>query len=149
LAPPPLSLPGLHAGVLGRGLVPLLLAAAMVRLLLYTIVDLDRPARGLIQVPDRPLIRLRATMNRRGARLVRGIVISNKLSPATPPGCWLSPGSWAANVIASGLRYWDLERGGAAARAHQPYVNPAFAGFRAEVPDDSADPPVRDVRMGP
>jgi hypothetical protein len=53
----------LHVGVLGRGLVPLLLTAAMVTLLLYTIVDLDRPARGLIQVPDTSLIHLRATMN--------------------------------------------------------------------------------------
>jgi hypothetical protein len=58
-----LSLLGLHVGVLGRGLVPLLLTAAMVTLLLYTIVDLDRPARGLIQIPDTPLLHLRATMN--------------------------------------------------------------------------------------
>jgi hypothetical protein len=33
---------------------------------------------------------------------------------------------WATNVIAFGLWYWDLDRGGAAARAHQPYANPAF-----------------------
>jgi len=31
-----------------------------------------------------------------------------------------------ANVIALGLWYWDLDRGGAAARAHQPYAKPAF-----------------------
>jgi hypothetical protein len=29
-------------------------------------------------------------------------------------------------VIAPGLWYWDLDRGGAAARAHQPYAQPAF-----------------------
>jgi hypothetical protein len=57
------ALLGLHVGVLGRGLIPLLLAATMVTLLLYTIVDLDRPTRGLIQVPDTPLTQLRATMN--------------------------------------------------------------------------------------
>jgi hypothetical protein len=33
---------------------------------------------------------------------------------------------WATNVIAFGLWYWDLDRGAAAARAHQPQANPAF-----------------------
>jgi hypothetical protein len=58
-----LSLLGLHVGVLGRGVVPLFLAAAMVTLLLYTVVDLDRPTRGLIRVPDTALAQLRASMN--------------------------------------------------------------------------------------
>ncbi len=30
------------------------------------------------------------------------------------------------NVIAFGLWYWDLDRGGAAARAHESGVSPAF-----------------------
>ncbi len=58
-----LSLLGLHVGVLGRGIVPLMLAAVIVTLLVYTIIDLDRPTRGLIQVPDTPLVALRASMN--------------------------------------------------------------------------------------
>jgi hypothetical protein len=33
---------------------------------------------------------------------------------------------WVTNVIAYGLWYWDLDRGGAAARAHHPDRNPAF-----------------------
>jgi len=33
---------------------------------------------------------------------------------------------WATNVIAFGLWYWNLDRGGAAARAHHPQANPAF-----------------------
>jgi hypothetical protein len=33
---------------------------------------------------------------------------------------------WATNVIAFALWYWDLDRGGAAARAHHPQANPAF-----------------------
>ena len=33
---------------------------------------------------------------------------------------------WATNVIAFALWYWDLDRGGAAARAHHPQGNPAF-----------------------
>ena len=58
-----LALLGLHVGVLGRGIVPLILAAVFVALLVYTIIDLDRPTRGLIQVPDTPLVALRASMN--------------------------------------------------------------------------------------
>lgn len=33
---------------------------------------------------------------------------------------------WATNVIAFALWYWDLDRGGAAARAHRPFADPAF-----------------------
>jgi hypothetical protein len=33
---------------------------------------------------------------------------------------------WATNVIAFGLWYWDLDRGGAAARAHGSSAPPAF-----------------------
>jgi hypothetical protein len=33
---------------------------------------------------------------------------------------------WVTNVIAFGLWYWDLDRGGAAARAHGSRVPPAF-----------------------
>jgi hypothetical protein len=58
-----LSLLGLHVGVLGRGMVPVLLAAAMVTMLLYVTFDLDRPTRGLIQVPDTPIAQLRVSMN--------------------------------------------------------------------------------------
>ncbi|MBV1856527.1 bestrophin-like domain [Catellatospora tritici] len=58
-----LALLGLHVGVLGRGIVPLLLAAIMVSLLLFTIVDLDRPTRGFIEIPDTALVSLRVSMN--------------------------------------------------------------------------------------
>ena len=33
---------------------------------------------------------------------------------------------WVTNVIAFGLVYWDLDRGSAVGRAHQPDRNPAF-----------------------
>jgi hypothetical protein len=58
-----LGILGLHVGVLGRGMVAVLLAAAMVSALLYVTFDLDRPTRGLIQVPDTSLAQLRASMN--------------------------------------------------------------------------------------
>jgi hypothetical protein len=60
-------------------------------------------------------------------RLVVEILTNNKLF-ASHPGGLLAAGAviWVTNVIAFGLWYWDLDRGGAAARAHRPYDNPAF-----------------------
>ena len=54
---------GLHVGLLGRSLTPLLLAAGLVTFLLFVTFDLDRPTRGYIKVPDNPLTALRASMN--------------------------------------------------------------------------------------
>jgi len=60
-------------------------------------------------------------------RLVAEILTNNKLF-ANHPGGLLAAGAvvWATNVVAFGLWYWDLDRGGAAARAHHPDQNPAF-----------------------
>jgi hypothetical protein len=54
---------GLHVGLLGRGLTPLLLAAGLVTMLLFVTFDLDRPTRGWIKIPDTPLTSLRTSMN--------------------------------------------------------------------------------------
>ena len=51
-----------YLSLLGRGVVTVLLAAALVTLLLLVTFDLDRPTRGLIRVPDTPLKSLRASM---------------------------------------------------------------------------------------
>jgi hypothetical protein len=61
------------------------------------------------------------------ARLVDDILTNNKLF-ASNAGALLATGGviWMTNVIAFGLWYWDLDRGGAAARAHHPDANPAF-----------------------
>ena len=60
-------------------------------------------------------------------RLVADILTNNKLF-ADHPGGLLAAGAiiWVTNIIAFGLWYWDLDRGGAAARAHHPDRNPAF-----------------------
>jgi len=60
-------------------------------------------------------------------RLVVEILTNNKLF-ADHPGGLLAAGAviWVTNVIAFALWYWDLDRGGAAARAHHPFDNPAF-----------------------
>jgi hypothetical protein len=61
------------------------------------------------------------------ARLVAEILTNNKLFAAHPGGLLAAGGVvWATNVIAFGLWYWDLDRGGAASRAHYPDRNPAF-----------------------
>ena len=57
-----LGLLALHISILGRGLVAMLAAAALVTLLLLVIFDLDRPTRGLIKVPSTPLVAVRASM---------------------------------------------------------------------------------------
>jgi len=60
-------------------------------------------------------------------RLVDDIITNNKLF-ANNAAALLAAGGvvWATNVIAFGLWYWDLDRGGAAARAHRPQADPAF-----------------------
>jgi hypothetical protein len=60
-------------------------------------------------------------------RLVVDMLNGNRLFANNAPGLLATGGViWATNVIAFGLWYWDLDRGGAAARAHDPYANPAF-----------------------
>jgi hypothetical protein len=53
----------LYLALLGRGLVTSLVAASVVILILFISLDLDRPHRGLITVPDRPLVTARAAMD--------------------------------------------------------------------------------------
>jgi hypothetical protein len=57
-----LGLLALHISLLGRGLAPMLAAAALVTMLLLVTFDLDRPTRGLITVPATPLESVRASM---------------------------------------------------------------------------------------
>jgi hypothetical protein len=52
----------LYTAMHGRGATTVVLAGALVTVLLLVIFDLDRPTRGLIRVPDTPLIALRAEM---------------------------------------------------------------------------------------
>jgi hypothetical protein len=54
---------GLHVGLLGRSLLPLLLASCLVSMLLFAVFDLDRPTRGFISIPNAPLATLRTSMN--------------------------------------------------------------------------------------
>jgi hypothetical protein len=53
----------LYLALLGRGLVTSLVAAGVVILIVFISFDLDRPHRGLITVPDSPLVAAREAMN--------------------------------------------------------------------------------------
>jgi hypothetical protein len=57
-----LGLLAFYLAILGRGVLTVLLAAALVTLLLLVTFDLDRPTRGLIRIPSTPLTDLRASM---------------------------------------------------------------------------------------
>jgi hypothetical protein len=54
---------GLHVGLLGRSLLPLVLASCLVTMLLFAVFDLDRPTRGFIEIPNTPLATLRTSMD--------------------------------------------------------------------------------------
>ena len=58
-----LGLLALYLAVLGRGLIPIVAAAVIVGFLVFVTFDLDRPTRGLIQIPATPLLAERATMS--------------------------------------------------------------------------------------
>ena len=57
-----LALLAFYLALVGRGVLTVVLAAALVTMLLLVTFDLDRPTRGLIQIPDAPLTNLRASM---------------------------------------------------------------------------------------
>ena len=57
-----LGLLALYLAILSRGVITVVLAAAFVSVLLLITFDLDRPTRGLVTVPDTPLVALRASM---------------------------------------------------------------------------------------
>jgi hypothetical protein len=57
-----LGLLAFYLALIGRGVLPVLIAASLISLLLLVTFDLDRPTRGLIKVPATPLTSLRASM---------------------------------------------------------------------------------------
>ena len=57
-----LALLATHLSILGRATVPMFVVATLVTMLLLVTFDLDRPTRGLIEVPSTALTDLRALM---------------------------------------------------------------------------------------
>jgi hypothetical protein len=58
-----LGLLAMYLAILSRGVVTVIVAASFVSVLLFITFDLDRPTRGLVTVPDTPLVALRASMS--------------------------------------------------------------------------------------
>jgi hypothetical protein len=87
---------------------------------------IDRDSRWLRALTG-TLIGLISIVNASAAvRLVAGIIDDAKFS--NDANILLASGGaiWLTNVLAFGLWYWDLDRGGAAARARGPGHQPAF-----------------------
>jgi hypothetical protein len=108
-------------------LVPALLLAFLVVLIAGDPGRIDEQKRWL-RIATGAVIAVITLANLLAAvRLLVEILTNNKVF-ANHPGGLLAAGAviWATNVIAFALWYWDLDRGGAAARAHYPYRNPAF-----------------------
>ena len=57
-----LGLLAMYLAILSRGVAAVVLAAVFVSVLLLITFDLDRPTRGVVTVPDAPLVALRASM---------------------------------------------------------------------------------------
>ena len=73
-------------------------------------------------------------------RLVGDILTNNKLYANNATALLATGGVvWITNVIAFALWYWDLDRGGAAARAHHPNKDPAFVFPEMQHTDFVAD----------
>ncbi len=110
-----------------RWVVPVVLIALLAVLIIGDPGRIDRQKRWLRIVTGIVIAFITVANLIAGARLVADIVTNNKLFANNATGLLATGGVvWATNVIAFGLWYWDLDRGGAAARAHRPHADPAF-----------------------
>ena len=123
---------GLHVALPARyrvqpaWVVPAVLVGLLVVLIVGDPGRIDRQ-RTWLRIVTGVVIALLTLANLLAAGLVAEILTNNKLFAAHPGGLLAAGGMvWATNVIAFGLWYWDLDRGGAASRAHYPDRNPAF-----------------------
>ncbi|HEX6518810.1 MAG TPA: hypothetical protein VF070_02190 [Streptosporangiaceae bacterium] len=124
---------GLHVALPARYRVQPVWLLPTVILVLLAVLIIGDPGRidrqkPWLRIVTGVIIAVITLANLLGAvRLVVEILTNNKLFANHPGGLLASGGViWATNVVAFGLWYWDLDRGGAAARAHHPYRNPAF-----------------------
>lgn len=107
--------------------VPVVLAGFLVVLIAGDPGRIDRQKAWLRVVTGVVIALLTLANLVAAARLVAEILTNNKVFAAHPGGLLAAGGVvWATNVIAFALWYWDLDRGGAASRAHHPGRNPAF-----------------------
>ncbi len=123
---------GLHVALPARYRIQPAWVAPAVLLGLLAVLIAGDPGRidrrkAWLRVVTGGVIAVLTLANLTAAWLVAAILTNNKLFAAQPGGLLAAGGVvWATNVIAFGLWYWDLDRGGAASRAHHPDRNPAF-----------------------
>ena len=107
--------------------VPAVLLALLAALIIGDPGRIDRQKAWLRIVTGAVIAFITVTNLFAAVHLVVDILTNNKLFASNATGLLETGGViWATNVIAFGLWYWDLDRGGAAARAHHPQANPAF-----------------------
>jgi hypothetical protein len=107
--------------------VPAVLLALLAALIVGDPGRIDRQKAWLRIVTGIVIAFLTVANLAAAVHLFHDILTNNKLFASNAPGLLATGGVlWATNVIAFALWYWDLDRGGAAARAHHPQANPAF-----------------------
>jgi hypothetical protein len=107
--------------------VPAVLLALLAALIIGDPGRIDRQKSWLRFVTGAVIAFLTVANLLAAVHLFHDILTNNKLFASNATGLLATGGVlWATNVIAFGLWYWDLDRGGAAARAHHPQANPAF-----------------------
>ena len=107
--------------------VPAVLLALLATLIAADPGRIDRQNRWLRAVTGTLIAFITVANLFAAVRLVVDILTNNDLYKNNP-GALLAVGGviWVTNVVAFALWYWDLDRGGAAARAHHPDRDPAF-----------------------
>jgi hypothetical protein len=121
-----LALPAKYQ-VIPSWLAPAVMLALLAVLIIGDPGRIDRQKTWLRVTTDAVIALITLANLLAAGRLVTDILTSNKLFASNATGLLATGGViWVTNVIAFGLWYWDLDRGGAAARAHHPYANPAF-----------------------
>jgi hypothetical protein len=107
--------------------VPAVLLALLAALIAADPGRIDRQNRWLRAVTGTVIAFITLANLFAAVRLVVDILTDNDLYKNNP-GALLAVGGviWVTNVVAFALWYWDLDRGGAAARATHPGRDPAF-----------------------
>ena len=128
-----LAVVGMHVALPAKYRInpPWVLPAVLLVLLAILIIGdpgrIDRQNRWLRIVTSLVITFITLANLFAAVRLVVDILTNNSLYRSNPGGLLAVGGViWVTNVIAFGLWYWDLDRGGAAARAHHPQADPAF-----------------------
>jgi uncharacterized membrane protein len=117
-----------------RWLLPVVQASLLVGLMLADPTRIERRAAGL-RIASLTLIALVSLSNAVSAvRLIYGLVSGDAQLDAVP---LLVGGAavWVTNVIVFSLWYWDLDRGGPAARADADQVYPDFLFAQMQSPE--------------